>query len=125
MLRSERVLSATGQYARAQLDAAKAQVVEQRNTRIEAVVRSGPVRYIGAAGCLYLAYLFATDSTHKNSGWGTLLFAVFALILARELGMWLLGIALVWALFAGVAALPVSVAVIIGALIIASAVRKK
>jgi hypothetical protein len=54
---------------------------------------------------------------------------VFAFILARELGVWLLGIALLfvagWALFAGIAALPVSVAVIIGALIVASAVGKK
>jgi hypothetical protein len=129
MLRSERVLSAAGQYARAQLDAAQAQVTAPRKARFEAVAGSGLVRYIGAAGCLYVAYWLTTDSTGKSTGWASLIWAVFALILARELGMWLLGIGLVigagWALFAGIAALPVSVAVVVGALIIASAVNKK
>jgi hypothetical protein len=129
LLRSERVVSATGQYARAQFEAAQAQVTEQRKAYFEAVAGSGIVRYIGAAVCMYVAYWLATDSTGKDREWAALIWVVFAFILARELGVWLLGIGLFclvgWALFAGVAALPVSVAVIIGALIIASAVGKR
>jgi hypothetical protein len=129
MLRRERVLSASGQVARTQLDAAQAHVTEQRMARLNAVARSGLVRYVGAAGCLYVAYWLATESTGKSVGLAALAWVVFAFILASELGMWLLGIGLVcgvaWALFAGMAALPISAAVIIGAFIIASAVGKK
>lgn len=129
LLRSEKVLSGAGQYARAQLASAQAQVTERRIAQFDAVAGSGLVRYIGAAGCLYVAYWLATESTGKDTGWASLGFAVFALFLARELGMWLVGIGIVcgvaWALFAGIAALPLSAAIIIGALIIASAVGKR
>lgn len=129
MLKIERVLSASGTHARAQLDAAQAQVTEQRNAKIDAFLGSGLVRYVGAAGCLYIAYWMFADSTHKNSGVGAICFVALALFLARELGFLLLAVGLVavmgWAMFAGLAALPLSVAVIIGALIIASAAGKK
>jgi len=49
-------------------------------------------------------------------------------VFARELSVGVLGLGLVvligWALFAGIAALPISVAVVFGALIIASALRR-
>jgi len=129
LLRSERVLSASGQYARDQLNAAQAKVTEERKAKLGAVAGSRLVRYIGAAGCLYIAFWLATNGTEKNTGWHALIWAVFALILARELGMWLLGIAVIigvgWALFAGISALPVSAAIVIGALIIAVAIGKR
>ena len=129
LLRSERVLSKSGQLARARLDAAKTEVLRQRQTRLEAIAGSGLVRYGGAAVCVYVAYWFLTDAPGKNNGWAALAFVVFAMVLARELGILLLGLGVAcvagWALFSGIAALPVSVAVIVGALIIASAVGKR
>lgn len=129
MLQGERVLSAKGQFARAQVDAAQAQVKEQRIARLKAVAQGAPVRYAGAAGCLYMAYLFATESTDKDKAWFAFGSAVVAFILARELGIWLLGVGIAcgaaWAFFSGIAALPVSAAVIIGALIIAAAISRK
>lgn len=86
------------------------------------------VRYPLAALCVYGIYYFA-ESDHKKAAVGVVAMIICALYLARELALWLLGIALVVGigglLFAGVAALPVSMAVIFGALIIAGAVANK
>lgn len=129
-LRSERVVSSTGQFARAQLQAVQEQKELERNARVETTLNGGPVRYLMAAAAAYGSYYFAfEDSSGKNSGWLSVGLLILTVALARELGFWLLGIGVVcligWALLSGVAALPVSVAVIIGALIIASAVGKK
>lgn len=88
------------------------------------------VRYLIAVACLYGAYhLTFVESSAKSSGLGALCFVVIAAFCAREAALWLLGIGLVvavgWALYAGIAALPVSAAVIIGALIIASAISRR
>lgn len=129
LLRSERVLSGPGQHARAQDEAAQAQKRQEMGSLFERLLEAGPVRYAIAALCFYGAYYFAFEDTGKKAGLAAVCALIVGFVFARELGLWLLGLALVvgigWALFAGIAALPVSVAVIVGALIIASAVRKK
>lgn len=130
LLKGETVLTGAGQYARAQLEKSRAKVTEERKAKIVAILESGPARYAGAAGCLYGAYwLLSASSTGKDASWAAFAFVVFAFILARELGLWLLGAGalclVAWAVFAGLAALPVSAAIIIGALIIASASGKR
>lgn len=126
--RSEAVLSGAGQYARAQDDERRKGIREARNARVGELLESGPMRYLGAAICAYLSYELATDTKTPNSGWAALGLLAIAFVLARELGMWLLGIALfvgiAWALIAGISALPVSAAIIIGALIIAGSISK-
>ncbi|WP_454752275.1 hypothetical protein [Cupriavidus necator] len=85
-------------------------------------------RYPVAALFLYGAYYFGVESVDKDSGWLAIAAIVVAGILARELSKWLLWLALVgaitWAVIAGISALPVSAAIIVGALIIASAMKK-
>lgn len=132
MLRSERVLSEKGQSARALVAANKARAAEQRNASLRELAGSGLVRYPVAAGCTYLAYVFATETTGKDTVWAVLGCVVLAVVLARELAMWLLGALVVglvaWAFIAGLGALntlPVSTAIIIGALIIAMALNNK
>lgn len=129
MLRKERVVSAAGQYARAQLQAAQAQKRQELGSSFERLLEVGLVRYGIAAVCFYGAYYFAFEDTGKKAGLAAVCALIVGFVFARELGLWLLGLAVVggigWALFAGIAALPVSVAVIVGALIIASAVGKK
>lgn len=129
MLRKERVLSGAGQYAMAQLEAAKAQKQQKMGSTLERLLEAGPVRYAIAALCFYGAYYLAFEETGKKAGLAAVCALIVGFVFARELGLWLLGFAvvggIVWALFAGIAALPISVAVIIGALIIAGAVSKK
>lgn len=133
LLRHEQVISASGQHARSQLEAVKSERAREREEAIEGflgnVLGKVWVRYAGAAGCIYMAYWFATDSTSKNAGWGIACAVIIGLFLARELSLWVIGIGVVISvlsgLFAGLAALPVSVAIIIGALIIASSLGKK
>ncbi|MFL9932708.1 hypothetical protein P0D88_26525 [Paraburkholderia sp. RL18-103-BIB-C] len=85
-------------------------------------------RYPIATLCLCGAYYLGMVSTEKNSGWYAAGLVVLAGIFARELARWLLVLAIgggvVWVGLAGISTLPVSVAIIIGALIIASAIRK-
>ena len=129
MLRTEGVLAGSGRYAMAQLDAAKAQKRQELGSTLERLLEVGPVRYAIAAVCFYGAYYFAFEDTGKKAGLAAVCALIVGFVFARELGLWLLGLALVigigWGLFAGIAALPVSIAVIVGALIIASAVSKK
>lgn len=92
----------------------------------ESLIGQPAVRYPIAAALIWLAYDLGDDVDAKQLHIvALLLMAAFA---ARELVLWLLGagllIGLAALLFQGVAALPVSVAVIIGALIIAAAVKK-
>lgn len=86
------------------------------------------VRYPIAALCLYGAYYFGVESTHPNAGWGAVAALIVAGVCARELSKWILGIvlfgAIAWAVIAGASALPVSAAIIVGALVIASAMKK-
>jgi len=84
------------------------------------------IRYPGAALLLWAAHYFANDP--KSKPWVWVAFVFWAMVAAKEVALWLLGAGLIVGVlvlgFNVVSALPVSVAVIIGALIIAGAVRK-
>jgi len=86
------------------------------------------VRYPIAVLLLYGAYYFGVESTSKDTGWAAAGCLLIAGLCARELSKWILGIALfgaiAWAVIAGISALPVSAAIIVGALIIADAMKK-
>jgi hypothetical protein len=128
LLRSERVLSASGQFARDQISAENAKAADHRKAIVGELLESSPARYLAAAALVYFAFWLATESPSKNAGWLSVAAAIAALVLARELSAWLLGIATLcavgWLLFAGLAALPLSAAIIIGALIIASSGKR-
>jgi hypothetical protein len=80
------------------------------------------VRYPLAGLVLWGAYLMYQDRPNK---WMLPLAAVVAaMLMAKELSLLILGVAAVVLLFKGIAALPVSVAIIAGAIIIASALKK-
>lgn len=102
--------------------------VDAISSKVEALIDLALVRYPVAALVLWFAYYVSQEWTDRRS-WIVVLAAVCcSLWLARELFGWVLGLAVVggiaWALFAGIAALPVSAAIVIGALIIASALKK-
>lgn len=84
------------------------------------------IRYPGAALLLWAAYYFASDL--KTKPWVWVVFVFWAMVAAKEVALWLLGAGLVVGVlvlgFNLLAALPVSVAIIIGALIIAGATKK-
>lgn len=84
------------------------------------------VRYPGAALLLWAAYFVANDP--KAKPWAWVVFVFLALVAAKEVAFWLLGAGVVIGVlvlgFNALAALPVSVAIIIGALIIAGALKK-
>lgn len=87
------------------------------------------VRYLLAASCFWGAYESSQVETFdKRQTLFTLVLVGLGLWLSKEAALWLAGLAVVVGLFAllfaGVAALPLGVAVIIGALIIASAMRR-
>ena len=113
---------------------AKADVVERtalwvyERTFVRAFGRRG-ARYVLAVAAFGLAGYLALNGTTKNESTWAVLAAVGGALLAWDALLWLIGagilIALAIAVFSGMAALPVSVAVIIGALIIASAVSSK
>lgn len=136
LLRSERVLSGAGQCARLEDEAAKQKRRQELGSGFERLMDLRSVRWTIAGACFFGAYFWFFDSADRNAGVLSASAFILGLVFARELGLWflglgawLIGLAVVfgigWALFAGVAALPVSVAVIIGALIIAGAVSKK
>ena len=82
------------------------------------------VRYLSAGAMVWFA-IYSIQTDKKGEGW---LFAIglfiYALIRAREISILVLLVGGAILIFKGVAALPVSVAVIIGALIIASAMKR-
>ncbi|WP_162633982.1 MULTISPECIES: hypothetical protein [Paraburkholderia] len=100
----------------------------RRSASADVFFESPFLRYPLAALSLYGAYYFGTVSGYKHSGWGAAAAIMLAAMLARELSIWLLFIALfggiAWAAIAGISALPTSAAIVIGALIIASAIKK-
>jgi hypothetical protein len=136
LLRSERVLSGLGQHARAEDEAAKAMRRQELGSVFDRLMNARPLRWSIAAACFYGSYSWAFESNDRRSGLAAVAAFVLGLVFAREIGLWVLGLG-AWliglailigigaALFAGIAALPVSVAVIIGAFIIAGAVGKK
>lgn len=83
------------------------------------------LRYPAGAGLLYAAFAFGFLSD-RNAGWMIgVMFSIIVIGLLRELilGLFLAVLvgSLLWAIGAAIAALPVSVAIIIGAMIIANA----
>jgi|GEM_PF-3078741 len=79
-------------------------------------------RYPMAGLCLWGAWYFLNEKQDKF--WLAAFAVLGAVIFARELSVFLLLIGIGYLLFQGIASLPVSVAVIIGAIIIASALKK-
>lgn len=86
------------------------------------------VHYPLAAALLAGAYYFAFESQEKSSGWVALGCLSLAGLAAHEAAKWLLGLSLIgvliWAIVAGISILPVSAAIIIGALIIAGSLKR-
>jgi hypothetical protein len=84
------------------------------------------IRYPGAALLLWAAYYFANDP--KSKPWVWVVFVFWAMVAAKEVALWLLGAGFIVGVlvlgFNVLAAVPVSVAIIIGALIIAGALKK-
>lgn len=113
---------------------AKNQIVERAvgkaydATLVRAFGRRG-ARYVVAVVAFSIAGYLAINGTSKNESTWALLLAIAGAMFAWDALLWLIAagmaIAIVSALFSAVAALPVSIAIIIGALIIASAVSSK
>lgn len=129
--RGEVTLTAAATEAKAALEAQDKALAETRQagpTAFDNFVASPWFRYPCAVALCGVAYYFAAESPSKHSEWLAVAALVFAGICARELSRGLLYLGLVvgfaWLLVSGLAALPVSAAIIIGALIIASAVQK-
>lgn len=119
--------SVTGMTEDAKLEYQSYEEVSKRKSaewcgKFDAFVERPIVRYPFAAGLLWLAYAIA--QSHEPKTLEIVLVSFLALMAAKELVLWLLGAALLfgagWLIATGVAALPVSVAVILGAMIIAS-----
>ena len=81
------------------------------------------VRYSLAAICLWGSWHFLTAKNEQV--WLAVIAALMAALFAREISFLIIVLGVLYLLFIGVAALPVSVAVVIGAIIIAFAIRKR
>ncbi|GCB02949.1 hypothetical protein PSUB009319_05800 [Ralstonia sp. SET104] len=128
-LRASDELSPSAKKAKTYFNMLAEQTREQSGrSSLDDFLEKPAVRYALAALLLYGAYYFAVEFQARNSGWIALGAFVGAGALAHELSKWLFGLALIgviiWAFIAGISALPVSAALIIGALIIASAMQK-
>lgn len=131
LLRGEVTLTPVAAEAKRHFDALEQQAAElghRAPTFFDKLFASGWFRYPCAAALLYGAYYYAIEYDGKNAGLTALAFLFLAGLCAYEVSKTVLLIALVlgigWAVVSGLAALPVSLAIIIGALIIASAVSK-
>ena len=80
------------------------------------------VRYPMAAGALCLAWHVL--SPKPDSWWAAAALGLLALFWAREVGVVLIAFGAGYLILKGIASLPVSAAIIIGALIIASAIKR-
>jgi hypothetical protein len=97
-------------------------------TEFDRFLESAVFRYPLSVVVLVGAYYFAVESTYKHAAWVAAFAVMFAGFLAHEVAKWSLGLVLVglfiWAVVAGITALPVSAAIIVGALIIAAAIKR-
>lgn len=81
------------------------------------------VRYpLGVVLLLVAGYLY---DAHPNKWIWPLLIALFGVLALRELLLVGIGIGAIWLLVQGIVALPVSIAIIIGAMIIAAAINNR
>jgi hypothetical protein len=132
LLKGDAVLTPDATKAKVHVDGIEKQAKLERQADqsawIDAFVQSPLVRYPLAGLFVYGAYYFGMASEIKNGGWFAAGALVLAAIFARELSRWLLFIAfagaVIWTVIAGISALPVSAAIIVGALIIAGALKK-
>lgn len=132
LLKGEAIRTPAATKAKVHFNNLEQQATLERQARwskaADGFFESALVRYPLAALCLYGAYYFATAPNMNNGGWFAAGATIAAAVLARELSKALLflalGGAIIWALIAGLSALPVSAAIIIGALIIADAQKK-
>jgi hypothetical protein len=81
-------------------------------------------RYVSAALLIWFAIWFAQQDANGKHWWLPVAAFIYALIRAREISIGVLVLGGIYLIFHGIAALPVSVAVIVGAMIIASAMKK-
>lgn len=125
LLKGEMVLTPDASKAKSYYDAEQEKLKREGKvlTGLDVLMEMPAIRYPLALLCLYGAYYFSTESTDRRSGVVAVVMVLLGGYLAREISKWLLGFgaifAIGWALFAGMAALPLSAAIIIGALIIA------
>ena len=130
LLRGERVLTPDASKAKSHYDAEQEKLKREGKllSGLDVLLEMPGIRYPLAVLCFYAAYYFSTESTDKRSGFAAVVFVLLGLYLAKEVSKWLLGFgaifAIGWALIAGLAALPLSAAIIIGALIIAGSSKK-
>lgn len=118
----KRVLTPAGEAEAKRLESQK-QVKEAEAARRAAVMEDRwYFRYPLAALMLFGAWWIVGEK--EKLWWLAILLVIVAAFQARELSLLILAGVVVYLLFQGVAALPVSVAVIIGAVIIASALRR-
>lgn len=125
--RTERRLTPEAARLKEHFKALEDQALQASWKKIKAPFDSPKARYPLAVLALWFAYDFSQES--KRDDWMVVLsFVLVSFWLAREVSKWLLWFALVcgilMAIFAGVSALPVSAAIVIGALIVASAMSK-
>ncbi|KVV57087.1 hypothetical protein WT27_24280 [Burkholderia territorii] len=132
LLNGDAVLTPAATKAKVHIDNLEQQAKLDRrasqSASTDAFFESPLVRYPLAGLFLYGAYYFGTAPDVKSGGWYSVGAILLAAIFARELSRWLLFIAfmgaIIWALVAGISALPVSAAIVVGALIIASANKR-
>ena len=125
---SRLVLTEAGLAERQFVAETKRQREGPANKFLEWLLAQGWMRYPWAGLLLYVAYEISRDATPGGTFWAVVV-AAFALYLVRDVFLVVVVLAVVgliaWAIFGAVAALPVSVAIIIGAIIIAGALRSK
>lgn len=125
--RTERRLTPEAEKLKEHFKALEDQALQASWKKIKAPFDSPKARYPLAVLALWFAYDVSQES--KRDDWIVVIsFVLVSFWLAREVSKWILGFAVVcgilMAIFAGVSALPVSAAIVIGALIIASAMSK-
>ncbi len=146
LLKSETTLTPDAVKARSYFVGLEFQAANERAAKgsifdqvIDAAIRftqRPSVRYCLAALCLYIAYGMGIKTletlgnesfveSFKDYGAAIIALVILALYLAREVALLVAIAGIGYAVFRGVASLPVSVALIIGALIIAAAMRRK
>ncbi len=116
-----KVLTPAGELEEKRLETQRQVKEEESQRRYAEIVNRWYIRYPIAAFLVYVAWWFAEQ---KGDQWwlsiGGLIMAVY---FAREISLLVIIGVVLYMLFQGIAALPVSVAVIIGAIIISNAIR--
>lgn len=104
-------------------------VPKEWEKHVEALWARWPVRYALGALLFYIAYDVAQNDPMPKNGWVVVLgLSIWAMAVMKEIFVWIIGAAIVggigYAIFGAISALPVSVAIVIGALIIANGIKR-